>query len=266
MELPMIIIIVLLVVGIILALKILKGAFKIAFTIAGLVVLAVLMLIGAAYLDAKKLNSLLEEGDKVLLYQEGENIFAGVRVGENGFLIEGTGMLPEDIKVLDKTMLAEYKENISKSKTSNEELIFVVMNDSFTNLSTVTINEIAVSKALFDKIMKSDEPKKLILDESLDSMSLSELEQKIAIEAIKEQLDMFSDEELKSALFLVALNEIIEKQGESYLLRLINEEKIIIYPDFFLLSFVSMMPEKMFDKALDKALISLQKKKATGDV
>ncbi len=72
-------IIVIAIVGIII-IKLLKSIIKITFTMMFAAFLVFLVLMSIIYSDARQLQNSLEEGDKILLYAEDENVLEGVEL------------------------------------------------------------------------------------------------------------------------------------------------------------------------------------------
>lgn len=221
----------------------------------GVLFLVLILILGMAYLDAKKMQGLLEEGDKTVVYQEGNELLAGIQVGEGGFLIEGEGRLPENINVFNKTTLQEYETLFAEDKDVGEnELIFIITNNTFANLTNMSLNDINISKETFDIIMNSATPKEATIEAAIAAANVTPAEKAFVEEAVAEEIDHFSDEELKSALFLVAFSQYIEEEGEQAILEQVKEGNIDIKPDFWIMKLIKFMPDKVFERVMQQAV------------
>ena len=254
MNIPLILIFIVILAALFIVFKLLKGALRIAFSVLGVIFLILIVLLGMAYLDAKKVQGLMQDGTKTVVYEQGDQLLTGVQVQEGGFLVQGEGGLPQGIDVLDDRALQEYASTIDNGSLGDHELLFVVKNDTFSNLTSISLNNVTITKDDFDAIMASDDPKEEAVRVAVASADVpGGLEQEVA-DQVREQLGDFTDEELKGALFLTALSTVVEDQGERAILQGVRDESIDIKPDFWLVRMVRFLPEGAFDSAMGKAL------------
>lgn len=249
MNIGLVLVIAVAIILIVLALKVLHGLFKIAFSIAGILVIALLLIIGMTYLDAKKMKGLLEEGDTIVLYEQDDVLLSGIRLQEGGLSLSSDA-LSEDLDILNKTHLATYEQNIEENTITENELIFIITNETFQNITNISFSDYVLPKETIDAVLQSDTPKEVLVDFIQEKEQLTKLE----ISYVEEEFASITNREIKTTIFLLLFSKFIETQGEQAILKEIKEEHIHIKPDFFTLTLLDYLPDNIFDKALNKTM------------
>mgnify|MGYP006286134657 CR=1 FL=1 len=223
MNLPVILSIAVVLIVIILAFRIVKGALKFVFTVLGVVLLIGLLLGVLVYMDAQQAKDLMEEGDKVILYSHGDDVVAGVRVTGEGLLAKGEGALPDGMTAMGGEERGEYEKLLEEDEPKEDELLVVVRNGTLANASAVTVQEVSMTQEEFRAFMVSDEPKSFIAAKATDDAPE---------EAVLDGLSPFTDDELKASVFMANLAAAVDDQGSSFLLDAIRDERVRVEPTF----------------------------------
>lgn len=261
MNIPLLLALAVIIIVIALSFKAIKGVLRIAFSALGVLFITVLILSIIAYMDAKQAKTLLEEGDKTVLYAQGDQVLSGVAVHGEGFLVEAEGELPENIDILTRKELDRYEALLADEEFETEdELVILVRDRAFNDqLETIDLMTVNLSKDEFSDLMASEEPKELLIDAYLEAEGLLPNALESGHAELSDNLTDLEDDELQSGLFLMALSQTVEEDGASFVIQSVKDDEIIIKPDFLTIKILKRLPKGAFSKSIDKALSVLKR-------
>jgi hypothetical protein len=216
--------------------KLLKSVIKVAI-ISVIVIIVSLTAVGyLVYKDVKGMGQGFAEEEKLCLLQEkGEVLLATVIHGSNSteFFTAVTGSDLQRIESL-------YQSNKMKDLRGDYYRVFVFDMDFFgKGLPDIIawddeeLGNLSMPKSTALTILRSDDPLSIMTDWMVSQDdSLRQLPEESARNMAREQLlkDLKTTEDLRSAVFFISLNSVVEDKGPAYLVKEYREGTLDVYP------------------------------------
>lgn len=249
-----------------LSFKVFKGVLRAVFSIISSLFLIFIILGGIIYMDVQKANTLLEEGDKVILYNHNNTCVVGVQITGTDIQFTGDGGFPEEVKTLDAEKCL-HTLNLAEDKKIEDSFVFVLNEEVLTPVTKVDVFGYSIEKEVAEEILLSENAKEAVIDiaiaqelerriEEFPNIEINEEVLEGLIEEYRNEINTefssIEDTEIRASIFLLLTNQILEQEGEEYLLEHMKEKNIDIYPQFLIIKGIQLLPDKVFDKVLAK--------------
>ncbi|MFC1800994.1 hypothetical protein ACFLZB_00830 [Nanoarchaeota archaeon] len=217
--------------------KFAKKAFKIVF-IASLVLGVVLTILGFfIYQDAMELKDQFPVEEKLVLLEHQDQILAGFQ----GKLNEG-----EDIILIDdiQPIQEEYQQEQLEEILGSNYKILIINSQAFENVNTVyladkdrpreeIISYLESETALDDFIVNYLQESGVPVTEETKAQALQDMKSQQAIE---------TDDEFKAILFGQLLQETMEDQGQLFIIFQLKNNNLEIYPETIIFKIIKILP------------------------
>lgn len=257
MDVPLILAIAVGLVAVILFFKVLKGVFRVVFSILGFVFLLLGLLSIIAYIDAQRLQDLASDGDKVLLFADVESVvLSGVRLSGDGISIDSASGLPVGLEVLGGDSLSSYgvlaQGDSLNSSDAGEELVLLVFegafNDSFGEL---VVSGISLSEREFVGVMTASDPVVFFAELVAQEQGLSVSGQD-AVAYLEGQGVVVDAAALRSGLFVLAFSESVKVGRASFVFDGLKSGDIVISPELLSVKLLRFFPDGLFSSVVDR--------------
>ena len=223
-------------IGVFLGLFLLKKVIKLVLFVLIILILSVSVFGYMAYQDGKELVETFEEGEIVYMMVEDSEVVLGLSVD----MKEDEFDAFEDISVSEDFFVSENYDEVIE----DEDLLILMEKDDYEDLLGDEVNirgELVMKK---DEVLLMMESERLIEDYVEEDNFIFDSEERAFIkEDLIEENSLETDEELKAVLFFLSLESHFEDGdfvGE--FMRLYKEDKVIVYPEGFLLPFIKKLP------------------------
>ena len=264
MNLSLVVLIALGIIVLVFSFKLLKGIFRTLLNLVGIVffILALVSLI--LYLDGRKANELMQEGEKIILYETDGEFVSGVRIEKGELTIMSEGGLPSSVTTLNQEERETYLPMLEKQKYKEKEFVVIVRDVAF-NESFVPfeIMELEVEQNFFNGIMTSDTPKRDFAVALMNEQGISVGEEELFDEEFERSTAQFSDEEFKNGLFLSELSLVMQDGSGKFLLSQVKKGGVIVSPTFLTTKIIGWLPDKIFERSLNRSLSMSNEKRVS---
>lgn len=232
---------------VLLALRFLKGAFRIVTSIVGILVVLIGILSFVAYKDVQTLNGLMD-GEKTFVYEEDGTYLAGVTIGSGTRVVVDQGV-PGGLDAFSAEELSSYEP-----PTGKDELQVIVTAAVFENL-TLNFSNQTISKEEFDTYMHSPDPVLLFATKQAEEEGVPQEQVDAVAQATAKEADV-SPEEFRAVLFVAALQSEMRNESASFLIDNVQQEDIEIYPELTTVKLLQFIPGDLAQQAIDKAVVT----------
>lgn len=262
MNLPLVLFIAAAIIVVVLSFKMLSGILRVVFNILGFAFFILAIISVILYLDGRKAGELFKEGEKVLLYETGDELVAGVRVAKEELLVKSEDGLPENVKALGEEGRAPYEPLLAGKKLPNDKELVVVFRDESFEDSYVPLEALdgTIGRELFDALMNSDEPKVLLAREMAAEQGLAVQDSEAFARDVEEATGGMTDDEFKAALFLAELSLVLrEEEKAQFLVTQLKSKNLLLSPQFLTVRLIDRIPSKAFEQGLSLSLTLFEK-------
>ena len=207
------------------------------------------------YLDAMQLKDRFLIEEKTILLEHHQNYIAGFK-GNN---MEN----PEDILFFNDEQINSYQGQNYQESLRNSYKLMIIKSETFNNLETIKFNQQTFSKEelflllesdntiedLANKFLEEQKAKQLnqYSEEFLPQIELQLEEQKNElVSQFKTQLNIKDNTQLKGLIFALLLSESMKKD-QLTLIKGLQKNKIIIYPETSTIIFIKLIPVYLID-------------------
>jgi len=195
------------------------------------VIIIIPIFAGLTALDLSNFSEEFQENPKIIALADDE-IISAIQINDLSFDLSTA---KNNIKALNKEELKTLNKEVSKNKVK-DRIVFVVKEELFEGINQVDISgtEIMLTKEQAIEIIKADNS------------------EGYATKELGLRASLFDDYE-KSAgafVFMLLLEETLEKNGPEFFVKELKKENIIIYPERFSVNLlIKIIPENIISQA-----------------
>ena len=195
------------------------------------VIIIIPIFAGLTALDLSNFSEEFQENPKIIAFADDE-IISAIQINDLSFDLSTA---KNNIKVMNKEELNTLNKEVSRNKVK-DRIVFVIKEELFEGIKQVDISgtEIMLTKEQAIEIIKADDS------------------EGYATKELGLRASLFDDYE-KSAgafVFMLLLEETLEKNGPEFFVKELKKENIIIYPERFSVNLlIKIIPENIISQA-----------------